>query len=201
MLSRGNYAFDLFLQLTHVMQVYLFSVLCMFSTCHPSSYDEESRRRLERFNQQFKSLFGEVDLKKELMSDGVNVLQMEAGQLDLFQEMGEFRQENMKLKETVTIISNYVDMHLQEEEETFEFDDERFISSEEQRAIEAERKLKDTFAHAQLRKFLPGSVTCLDTMKPTQLRKVTLVALEQVHFVFESLLMLKPHMKPIMNNQ
>ena len=38
-------------------------------------------------------------------------------------------------------------------------------------------------------------------MKPTQLRKVTLVALEQVHFVFESLLMLKPHMKPIMNNQ
>ena len=74
MLSRGNYAFDLFLQLTHVMQVYLFTVLCMFSTCHPSSYDEESRRRLERFNQQFKSLFGEVDLKKELMSDGVNVL-------------------------------------------------------------------------------------------------------------------------------
>ena len=30
---------------------------------------------------------------------------------------------------------------------------------------------------------------------------MTLVALEQVHFVFESLLMLKPHMKPIMNNQ
>ena len=115
--------------------------------------------------------------------------------------MGEFKQENMKLKETVTIISNYVDMHLQGEEETYEFDDERFVSSEEQRAIEAERKLKDTFAHTQLRKFLPGSVTCLDTMKPTQLRKVTLVALEQVHFVFESLLMLKPHMKPIMNNQ
>ena len=44
-------------------------------------------------------------------------------------------------------------------------------------------------------------MACLDTMKPTQLRKVTLVALEQVHFVFESLLMLKPHMKPIMNNQ
>ena len=81
------------------------------------------------------------------MSDGVNVLQMEADQLDLFQEMGEFKQENMKLKETVTIISNYVDMHLQGEEETYEFDDERFVSSEEQRAIEAERKLKDTFAH------------------------------------------------------
>ena len=53
----------------------------------------------------------------------------------------------MKLKETVTIISNYVDMHLQGEEETYEFDDERFVTSEEQRAIEAERKLKDTFAH------------------------------------------------------
>ena len=65
------------------------------------------------------------------MSDGVNVLQMEADQLDLFQEMGEFKQENMKLKETVTIISNYVDMHLQGEEETYEFDDERFVSSEE----------------------------------------------------------------------
>ena len=51
MLSRGNYAFDLFLQLTHVIQVYLFTVLCMFSTCHPSSYDEESRKRLERFSQ------------------------------------------------------------------------------------------------------------------------------------------------------
>ena len=72
-----------------------------------------------------------MDLKKELKSDGVNVLQMEADQLDLFQEMGEFKQENMKLKETVTIISNYVDMHLQGEEETYEFDDERFVSSEE----------------------------------------------------------------------
>ena len=51
MLSRGNYAFDLFLQLTHVIQVYLFTVLCMFSTCHPSSYDEESHKRLERFTQ------------------------------------------------------------------------------------------------------------------------------------------------------
>jgi uncharacterized protein with ATP-grasp and redox domains len=81
------------------------------------------------------------------MSDGVNVKQMEADRLDLFQEMGEFKQENMKLKETVTIISNYVDMHLQGEEETYEFDDERFVTSEEQRAIEAERKLKDTFAH------------------------------------------------------
>ena len=45
MLSRGNFAFDLFLQLTHISQVYLFSVLCMFSTCHPCSYDEESLKR------------------------------------------------------------------------------------------------------------------------------------------------------------
>ena len=41
-LCRGNYAFDLFLQLTHVAQVYLYTVLCMFNTCHACSYDEDS---------------------------------------------------------------------------------------------------------------------------------------------------------------
>ena len=40
-LSRGVHAFDLFLQLTRVCQVYLYSVLCMFSTCHPCNYDRE----------------------------------------------------------------------------------------------------------------------------------------------------------------
>ena len=115
--------------------------------------------------------------------------------------MGEFKMNNMNLRESLTIISNYIDVYLQREEEIYEFDDERFVDNEEKRAIEAERKLKDTFAHSQLRKYLPGNITCLDTLKPAQLRKVTLVALEQVHFVFESLLMLKPHIKPVMNNQ
>ena len=46
-----------------------------------------------------------------------------------------------------------------------------------------------------------GAAHLLSTLKPVHLRKVTLIALEQVHFVFESLLMLKPFMKPIMNNQ
>ena len=73
---------------------------------------------------------------------------------------------NMNLRESLTIISNYIDIHLQGEEEVYEFDDERFVDNEEKRAIEAERKLKDTFAHSQLRKYLPGNITCLDTLKP-----------------------------------
>ena len=51
MLSRGNHAFDLFLQLTRVCQVYLYTVLCMFNTCLPCSYDQESidyTKRLEK---------------------------------------------------------------------------------------------------------------------------------------------------------
>ena len=108
MLSRGNFAFDLFLQLTHVSQVYLFSVLCMFSTCHPCNYDEASLKRQERFQQKLKSLFGEVDLKKDLITENVNILNLKSEDIDIFQEMGEFKQDNMNLKESITIISNYI---------------------------------------------------------------------------------------------
>ena len=81
--------------------------------------------------------------------------------------MGEFKANNLNLKESITIISNYIENHLQREEsEIFEYDDERFVDNDGKRAIEAERKLKDTFAHTQLRKFLPGNITCLDSLKP-----------------------------------
>ena len=146
-------------------------------------------------------MFGEADLfKKDLSEEGVDILQLPAEEINIFQEMGEFKVNNLNLKESITIISNYIDCHLQEEEGIYEFDDERFVDNEEKRAIEAERKLKDTFAHTQLRKYLPGNIKCLDSLKSVQLRKVTLIALEQVHFVFESLLMLKPFIKPVMNN-
>ena len=138
----------------------------MFSTCHPCNYDEKSLKRQERFQQQLKSLFGEVDLKKDLITDNINILNLKANDLDIFQEMGEFKLNNMNLKDSITVISNYIDIHLQKDEEIYEFDDERFVDNEEKRAIEAERKLKDTFAHSQLRKFLRGNITCLDSLKP-----------------------------------
>ena len=52
-----------------------------------------------------------------------------------------------------------------------------------------------------LRKYLTGHIACLDTLKMHELRKKVLVALEQVHLVFESLLGLKLYLKPIMNAQ
>lgn len=61
--------------------------------------------------------------------------------------------------------------------------------------------LRDKLGHTKLRKYLSGHISCLDSLKATQLRKTTLVALEQVHLVFESLLALKPHLKPILNQQ
>ena len=66
-LSRGNYAFDLFLQLTRVCQVYLYTVLCMFSTCHPCSYDQESIDYVKRLDNQFEGLFGDFDFKKTIL--------------------------------------------------------------------------------------------------------------------------------------
>lgn len=39
-LCRGNFAFDLFISMTHICEIYLFTVLCCFSTCnmHSPSY-------------------------------------------------------------------------------------------------------------------------------------------------------------------
>lgn len=33
-LCRGNFAFDVFLSLTHICEIYLFTVICCFSTCN-----------------------------------------------------------------------------------------------------------------------------------------------------------------------
>jgi len=75
------------------------------------------------------------------------------------------------------------------------------MSSEQKRAIEAERKLRDKASHEKLRKFLAGHIACLDSLKAHELRKKALVALEQVHLIFESILGLKLYLKPIMNAQ
>ena len=93
------------------------------------------------------------------------------------------------------MLNNYIDNHLTDYEQPLtkkEFDDLKSLT--------AERELKDSFAHKMIRKLLPKSVKCLDQMKPQQLRRQTLVALEQVKFVFESLMMLKPLLKQVMNN-
>ena len=37
-LCQGNHAFDLFLQLSNICQVYLYTVMCVFNTCVPQSY-------------------------------------------------------------------------------------------------------------------------------------------------------------------
>lgn len=94
------------------------------------------------------------------------------------------------------ILNNYIDNHLTDYEQPLT---KREI--EDLRALSAERELTDTFAHKMIRKLLPKLIKCLDSMKPQQLRRQTLVALEQVKFVFESLMMLKPLLKQVMNNQ
>ena len=66
-LSRGNHAFDLFLQLTRVCQVYLYTVLCMYNTCHPCSYEEESIHYQKRLENQFEALFGDFDFKENIL--------------------------------------------------------------------------------------------------------------------------------------
>jgi len=97
MLSRGSHAFDLFLQLTRVCQVYLYTVLCMFNTCHPCSYDQESIDYTKRLELQFNSFFGDVDFKKEILKPkrgdpteqaNRNVdTELSIEQIDLFQEV------------------------------------------------------------------------------------------------------------------
>ena len=99
-------------------------------------------------------------------------------QIDLFQEVADWRINNIALKESVTVIANYIDTHLAEETKVYEFGHERYMNVEQRRALEAERKLRDKPGHMKLRKYLTGHISCLDSLKPTQLRKTTLVALE-----------------------
>ena len=96
----------------------------------------------------------------------------------MFHEVAEWRLNNIALKESVTVISNYIDTHLAEEARVYEFGHERFMNVEQKRALEAERKLRDKLGHMKLRKYLTGHISCLDSLKPTQLRKTVLVALE-----------------------
>ena len=65
------------------------------------------------------------------------------------------------------MISNYVDTHLAEEVRVYEFGHERYMSMEQRRALEAERKLRDKLGHAKLRKYLLGHISCLDSLKAT----------------------------------
>ena len=78
----------------------------------------------------------------------------------------------------MTVISNYIDTHLAEEVRVYEFGHERYMNVEQKRALEAERKLRDRSGHMKLRKYLTGHISCLDSLKATQLRKTVLVALE-----------------------
>ena len=129
-LSRGNNAFDLFLQLTRVCQVYLYTVLCMYSTCHPCSYEEESIQYTKRLENQFEALFGEFDFKTSIMQNG-NSDNLSTEQIDLFQEVADWRLNNIALKESVTVISNYIDTHLVEDmPKVYEFGHERYMNVE-----------------------------------------------------------------------
>lgn len=65
-LSRGSHAFDLFLQLTRVCQVYLYSVLCIFNTCHPCDYDKKGIEHQRLLDTEFEALFGDLDFKARL---------------------------------------------------------------------------------------------------------------------------------------
>jgi hypothetical protein len=59
------------------------------------------------------------------------------------------------------VLKNYIDNHLTDYEQPLtkkEFD--------EFKSANAERELKDTFAHKMIRKLLPKTIKCLDQMKP-----------------------------------
>ena len=52
-------------------------------------------------------------------------------QIDLFQEVADWRLNNIALKESVTVISNYIDTHLVEEmPKVYEFGHERYMNVE-----------------------------------------------------------------------
>lgn len=179
-LSRGSHAFDLFLQLTQVCQVYLYSVFCMLNTCHPCTYDEESINFTKRLQNQFEALYCDFDFKQTILDPTSNKLgeDLTTQQIVLFQEVADFRLNTISLKESVTVISNYIDIHLAEEVREYDYGHERYINQEQKRAIDAERKLKDLLPHEKLRKYLTGHIASVDTLKASQLRKLTLVSLE-----------------------
>ena len=121
--------------------------------------------------------------------------------LDTLQDALEFRNRNKCLKESITIIANFIDNHLREDaNQVFEVGDKRYKDKEQLRAINAERSLKDGLPHHKLRQYLYSTINCIDMIKPMVLRKSTVIALEQVHLVFETLLSLKPHLKKLFNN-
>lgn len=66
------------------------------------------------------------------------------------------------LRQTIMVLNNYIDNHLTE------YDEKPLTKKDfdEMRAINAEREIKDTFAHKMIRKFLPKSIKSLDSMKP-----------------------------------
>lgn len=92
---------------------------------------------------------------------------LSTNQIDLFQEVSEWHMNNIGLKESVTVISNYIDTHLAEEVSVYDFGHERYMNVEQKRALEAERKLRDKLGHTKLRKYLPGHISCLDSLKAT----------------------------------
>ena len=48
--------------------MYLYSVLCMFNTCHPCSYDEQGIQYSKFLDHQFEALFGDYDIKSFIMN-------------------------------------------------------------------------------------------------------------------------------------
>ena len=76
-LCRGNFAFDVFLSMTHICEIYLFTVLCSFSTCHmhSPSYFQIPKHLRDKQNQYFKCLFGEFDLKTKSCADDNEALE------------------------------------------------------------------------------------------------------------------------------
>ena len=51
-------------------------------------------------------------------------------QIDLFQEVAEYRLNSVGLKESMTVIANYIDTHLAEEARVYEFGHERYMNIE-----------------------------------------------------------------------
>ena len=68
--------------------------------------------------------------------------------------MADWKLSSVNLKESVIKINNFVETNMAEEDPIYEYGHELYMSQEQRRALEAERKLKDKLAHTKLRMYL-----------------------------------------------
>ena len=103
----------------------------MLNTCHPCTYDEEGISYSKRLQNQFEALYGDFDFKSTIFDPATQSEEdLSTEQIVLFQEVADFRLNTISLKESVTVISNYIDIHLAEDDPEYDYGHERYMNLE-----------------------------------------------------------------------